>query len=101
MPEEAIASELPAAAPASAASPAAVAEQPQLVIDSAMADVGRLRREAMPHSATPEAWYAEIERLRAAGEIAEADRQLEHLKIVYPGWLEQHAGEVKKKERRP
>lgn len=92
--EEAATSELPAAdAPAAAAPPEARAE-------SAMSNVGRLYRESLPHSATPEAWYAEIERLRAAGNDAEADRQLEHLKVVYPGWLERRAGNTKQDERR-
>jgi hypothetical protein len=96
MPEAAIASELPAAPPASnaAAAPA------EALDERAMSNVGRLYREALPHSATPEAWYAEIERLRTAGEHAEADRQLEHLKIVYPGWLEQHDEHLGKEQPR-
>jgi hypothetical protein len=55
--------------------------------------------EAAPRPETPETWYAEIERLRAAGEHAEADRQLAQLKIAYPGWLEQRAENLKKEER--
>jgi hypothetical protein len=39
---------------------------------------------------TPEAWYAQIEKLRAAGRVEEADRELEQLKKAYPGWLEQY-----------
>ena len=74
--------------------------QPDDLADSSVAKAGRLRREALPHSATAEAWYAEIERLRAAGNHAEADRQLENLKIVYPGWLEQRAENLKQAERR-
>lgn len=97
LPEEVIARELPAPP---AAEPAAAATQPDSRAESVMSNGERLRREALPHSATPEAWYAEIERLRAAGEHAEADRQLEHLKIVYPGWLEQRAENLKKEERR-
>lgn len=45
---------------------------------------------------SPEAWYAEIEKLRAAGRMQEADRELERLKKAYPGWLEQHLEEQKK-----
>jgi hypothetical protein len=45
---------------------------------------------------SPEAWYAEIEKLRAAGRTQEADRELERLKKAYPGWLEQHLEEQKK-----
>lgn len=100
MPEEAIAGELPAAAPAPMAAPAAAAAEPEARAESARPDVERLRREALPHSATPEAWYAEIERLRAAGKHAEADRQLERLKAVYPGWLEQRAGKPATREPR-
>jgi len=99
LPEEAMARELPAS-PAAETSAAAAAAQPDELADSIVSKAGRLRREALPHSATPEAWYAEIERLRAAGKDAEADRQLEHLKIVYPGWLEQRAENLKKEERR-
>ncbi len=38
----------------------------------------------------PEDWYAEIEKLRKAGRIEEADRELKRLKAAYPGWLERH-----------
>ena len=41
----------------------------------------------------PEEWYAEIKKLRAAGRIEEADRELERLKAAYPGWLERHLQE--------
>lgn len=37
---------------------------------------------------TPEDWYAEIEKLRAAGKKREAKRELEKLKKAHPGWLE-------------
>jgi outer membrane protein assembly factor BamD (BamD/ComL family) len=46
-------------------------------------------RAAVP-ARTPEAWYAQIEKLRAAGRVEEADRELEQLKKAYPGWLEQY-----------
>ncbi len=45
---------------------------------------------------SPDAWYAEIEKLRAAGRTQEADRELERLKKAYPGWLEQHLEAQKK-----
>ncbi len=99
LPDESMARELPAAPAAEAATAAAAAPSDELA-DSMVSKAGRLRQEALPHSATPESWYAEIERLRAVGENAEADRQLEHLKIVYPGWLEQRAANLKKEERR-
>jgi len=84
-----------------ASPPSAMAAAP---LEARGADVAtqaeRLRREALPHSATPEAWYAEIERLRAAGEEDEADRQLEQLRIVYPGWLERRAEKQGQQQRR-
>ena len=43
---------------------------------------------AMPRP--PEEWYAEIQRLRAAGHVSEADKELARFRAVYPGWLEQH-----------
>ena len=52
---------------------------------------------SLPPPATPEAWYAEIERLRSQGRTADADRELERLKKKYPGWLEEHL----KKEKPP
>ena len=39
---------------------------------------------------TPEEWYAEIEKLRAAGKKREAKRELEKLKAAHPGWLEEN-----------
>jgi len=38
---------------------------------------------------TPEAWYAEIEALRKAGRIAEADAELALFEAAYPDWLKQ------------
>ena len=39
---------------------------------------------------TPQQWYAEIEKLRAAGKKREAKRELEKLRKVHPGWLEKN-----------
>lgn len=39
---------------------------------------------------TPEEWYAEIEKLRAAGKKRAAKRELEKLKEAHPGWLEEN-----------
>lgn len=39
---------------------------------------------------TPAEWYAEIEKLRAAGKQREARRELEKLKAAHPGWLEEN-----------
>lgn len=38
----------------------------------------------------PEAWYADIEALRTAGRIEEADAELARFEAAYPGWLEKH-----------
>lgn len=38
---------------------------------------------------TPEAWYARIERLRAAGRNKEAEAELRRLEEAHPGWLEE------------
>lgn len=54
--------------------------------------------QASPRS--PEAWYARILELRAAGRIEEAEQELERLREAYPGWLEQRAENLKKEERR-
>ncbi len=43
-----------------------------------------------PFEKTPETWYAYIEKLRAQGKIAEADRQLARLEKAHPGWLERY-----------
>jgi hypothetical protein len=50
---------------------------------------------SLARDATPEAWYAAIEKLRAEGRVQEADRELEALKKAYPGWLERHLREQK------
>ncbi len=38
----------------------------------------------------PEEWYAEIEKLRAAGKKTQAKRELKKLEEVHPGWLEKN-----------
>jgi hypothetical protein len=38
----------------------------------------------------PQEWYAEIEALRAAGRIEEADAELARLEAAWPGWLEKN-----------
>jgi len=47
---------------------------------------------------TPEEWYAEIEKLRAAGKKRAAKRELEKLKEAHPGWLEEHLKQEPPKE---
>ncbi|MGH8197211.1 MAG: hypothetical protein ACRETI_03485 [Steroidobacteraceae bacterium] len=46
---------------------------------------------------TPEAWYADIERLRAEGRVQEADRELERLKAAHPKWLERRLEELERR----
>lgn len=38
----------------------------------------------------PEEWYAEIEALRAAGRIDDAEAELARLEAAWPGWLEKN-----------
>lgn len=52
---------------------------------------------AVARRPSPEDWYAEIEKLRAAGRTEEADRELERLKEAYPGWLERHLEQAEKR----
>lgn len=47
-------------------------------------------KESRAELRTPEQWYADIEALRAAGRIKEADAELARLKEKYPGWLKSH-----------
>jgi hypothetical protein len=87
--------DLPAAAaeaPAEPASaPAARMGAPDVTVTSESAADEALEKSRTAASArSPEAWYAEIEKLRAAGRIEEADRELERLEKAYPGWLEQY-----------
>lgn len=77
----------------------------ELPAESAIADLSAAtppaaadRAQAPPRP--PEAWYAEILELRAAGRNEEADRELERLRQAWPGWLEQRAENLKKEERR-
>ncbi len=46
-----------------------------------------------PFEKTPEGWYAYIEKLRAEGKTAEANRQLARLEKAHPGWIERHRRE--------
>jgi hypothetical protein len=71
-----------AAAPAPAQAQAGAESAPTLGMLSAKESHAELR--------TPEQWYADIEALRAAGRIKEADAELARLKAKYPGWLESH-----------
>lgn len=60
---------------------------PQAVAASSVAQRVEASAEQLQ---TPEAWYEQIEALRAAGRNEEAAAELEKLEAAYPGWLEQH-----------
>jgi outer membrane protein assembly factor BamD (BamD/ComL family) len=60
------------------------------VTSESAADEALEKSRTAASARSPEAWYAEIEKLRAAGRIEEADRELERLEKAYPGWLEQY-----------
>ncbi len=85
--EPARAREQPAIMKSAADAEAAVSEQAVSV-----RELGNFRAPSEPAAAlrTPEEWYAEIEALRAAGRIKEADTELARLETAYPGWLERH-----------
>jgi len=51
-----------------------------------MGDLQESRETLRP----PEEWYAEIEKLRAAGRKREARRELRKLEAAHPGWLEKN-----------
>ena len=69
---------------------ASVPAQAQTEAESApTAGLGKAK-ESYAELRTPEQWYADIEALRAAGRIKEADAELARLKSKYPGWLESH-----------
>ncbi|HEU0225200.1 MAG TPA: hypothetical protein VFR29_07175 [Steroidobacteraceae bacterium] len=48
----------------------------------------RAREISAGEAESPEAWYARIERLRAAGRHEEAEAELRRLEEAHPGWLE-------------
>jgi hypothetical protein len=68
-----------------------ILESQRAPVAEAPAAFGKLRaKESYEESRTPEEWYADIEALRAAGRIKEADAELARFKSKYPGWLERH-----------
>ena len=54
-----------------------------------VANSGALMKSGEPER-SPEEWYAEIEKLRAAGRKTEATRELKKLEEAHPGWLEKN-----------
>jgi len=73
---------------AATAAPAPVQEQAGA--ESAVTAGMLKEKESYAESRTPEEWYADIEALRTAGRIKEADAELARFKSEYPGWLERH-----------
>ena len=75
-------------APAPAMAPSSARQEPALEREqAAFAKSAVDVPAAMPRP--PEEWYAEIRKLRAAGRVSEADKELARFKAAYPGWLEQ------------
>lgn len=66
---------------------------PLLEDDSELREAPAAATTAQPRTLlnerTPEAWYAEIEALRKAGRVEEADAELARFEAAYPDWLEQ------------
>lgn len=71
------------AAPATPATPAGVAES------RTFGKLGALK-ESAEAPRDPEEWYEEIEALRAAGRIDDAEAELARLEAAWPGWLEKN-----------
>jgi hypothetical protein len=69
--------------PAPARADAAPMADAQSGITSAIAEQPAAKARA------PEDWYADIEALRKAGRIAEADAELTRFETAYPDWLKQ------------
>ncbi len=88
--ERALAREQPSAekstADAAAATPAPVPAQ----AESSLVTGNFRAKETYARPRAPEEWYAEIEALRAAGHVEEADAELARLEAAHPGWLERH-----------
>jgi hypothetical protein len=88
--------DLPPAAAAAAPTEPGFVRSPEVDLSNVAVSREEAADEALAESRaatparTPEVWYSEIEKLRAAGRIEEADRELERLKKAYPGWLEQY-----------
>lgn len=70
------------------AAPSLRAESPPVTGVTQSASV-HAREISADDAETPEAWYARIERLRAAGRNEEAEAELRRLEEAHPGWLEE------------
>jgi hypothetical protein len=72
--------------------PAAPTAQPEGAAEGVIGNVGmeRSSKQMRTDARTPEDWYAEIGKLRAAGRHEEAQAELAKLAEAHPGWLERH-----------
>lgn len=83
---EAPASGIPAAAPAQAVAPSAPVRTEQSRSFGKQSDL----KESADAPRDPGEWYEEIEALRAAGRIEDAEAELARLEAAWPGWLEKN-----------
>lgn len=75
-----------AAAPAQGVAPAAATRTQE---SGSFGKLGNLK-ESAEAPRDPEEWYEEIEALRAAGRIEDAEAELDRLEAAWPGWLEKN-----------
>lgn len=75
-----------ASEPAREAAPAAPAQTGESRTFGKLDDL----KESAAAPRDPEEWYEEIEALRAAGRIGDAEAELDRLEAAWPGWLAKH-----------
>lgn len=80
----------PAAAESAADAAAATPAPAPAPAESSLVTGNFRAKETYARPRAPEEWYAEIEALRAAGHVEEADAELARLEAAHPGWLERH-----------
>ncbi|MEX2050489.1 MAG: hypothetical protein WD944_04525 [Steroidobacteraceae bacterium] len=97
MPAEEASDDAAPPAPAVAGSPDAARERESQAEAGRESSLGASFAQTAVEVRTPEAWYADIEKLRAEGRVEEADRELERLKAAHPKWLERHLEELKRR----
>jgi hypothetical protein len=65
------------------------ADAAPMAAERASGITGTMAEQPAAKARTPEAWYADIEALRKAGRIEEADAELARFEAAYPQWLKQ------------
>jgi hypothetical protein len=65
------------------------ADAAPMAAERASGITGTMTAQPAAKARTPEAWYADIEALRKAGRIEEADAELARFEAAYPEWLKQ------------